>query len=125
MRKREKGWKDSISVRWKRETKCSECDLMAILRWGLGVQMLLVTAVQTGYSLSLSQTHTRTEMWKKNKLSSQATGVNTEHSIYKQKSIFIFIQQPRVMDVTVIVVIKIHAAMSLWTKNWPSLSISS
>lgn len=35
--------------RWERDTKCSECDLMVMLRWGLGVQILLVTGVQTCY----------------------------------------------------------------------------
>lgn len=50
---------DSISAWRKRETKCSECDLMVILRWGLGIQILLVTAVQTSYFYSETYTHVK------------------------------------------------------------------
>jgi len=47
-RRRER--KDSISAGREGEAKCSECNLMGMLRRGLGVQILLVTAVQTCYS---------------------------------------------------------------------------
>lgn len=86
------------------ENNCSECDLMVILRWGLGIQILLVSAVQT----SDFYKHIHTQKCGGKKLNSQATGVSTQNSIYKQKSIFIFIQQHRIMDVTVIVAIKIY-----------------
>lgn len=81
MRKRMKGFN---FCRWEGETKCSECDLMVMLRWGLGVQILLVTAVQTCYSVH-SQAHTHTHQGKTHKQGSQTTE-STHSMAYKNRN---------------------------------------
>lgn len=79
--------------------KCSECDLIVIQRWGLGVQILLVTALQT--SQSLTRIYTQKNV---NKNEVQHASSNMDFSMLD--GVYITLQS-RVMDVTATVVIEI------------------
>lgn len=82
---------------------------MVMLRWALGVQILLVTVVQTCYSHTHRYTHAHTHIHINVKKQARLPGYSSQHITWhiKKKSIFISIQQPSVTDATVIVVIKI------------------